>query len=151
MSEMSGILNMMLLIVWYVWWDTDGSGEICKVNVPDIKVIYPFYECIKCLFDEIDFGNATKYRAHTKLIEELHWSLNQKTLQMLKAIQVIHLVYKIKMIKLFSHKIYLYLTQPQRTPQNMLVQIDQLNLALFTNLQWPPPIHTINDLYIVWK
>ena len=54
----------------------DESGKACKVNVQDVKPLYPVNELINCLPDITAFGCATKYVAHPKLMKDFHWKLN---------------------------------------------------------------------------
>ena len=58
----------------------DASGKTCKVNVQDVKMIYPVDELIKYIPDDEAFGCAAKYHAHLKYVQDLHWSLNEKVL-----------------------------------------------------------------------
>ena len=43
---------------------TDESGNICKINIQDVKIKYPVNELIKCLPDDKAFGHAAKYCAY---------------------------------------------------------------------------------------
>ena len=58
----------------------DESGNTCKVNVQDVKIMYPVNELIKKLPDDETFGHAGKYHAHPKHIGYLHWSLNKNVI-----------------------------------------------------------------------
>ena len=58
----------------------DKSGKTLKINVPDVKIMYPVAELIKSLPDDNAFGCAAKYNAHQKHLEDLHWSLNSNVL-----------------------------------------------------------------------
>ena len=68
---------------WQLELVNKGS-KVSKVNVQGVKITYPIDELIRYLSDETAFGYATKYKAHLKLMEDLHWSLNLKALQILK-------------------------------------------------------------------
>ena len=61
-------------------------------------------------------------------MEDLHSSLNLKVLPDFKGNIVGSPSIQSKVIKLIRHQPCLYLAQPQRMLQNMLVQTDQLNL-----------------------
>ena len=50
------------------------SSKTHKVNVQDVKIMYPVDDLIKCLPVEIAFRPAAKYHAHPKHLEDMSWS-----------------------------------------------------------------------------
>ena len=58
----------------------DEGDKVCLVNVQHVRITYPFDELIRHSPDKTAFGHATKDRTHPKVMEDLHWSLNQKVL-----------------------------------------------------------------------
>ena len=58
----------------------DETDKTHKVNVQDVKFTYIVNGLIKYLPDDKAFGYKTKYCAHPKHLEDLHWSLNKNIL-----------------------------------------------------------------------
>ena len=50
-------------------WNEWMSGNTHKVNVQDVRIMYPVNKLIKCLPDDNFFGYAAKYHAHLYYIE----------------------------------------------------------------------------------
>ena len=50
----------------------DESYKTQKVNVQNVKIMYQVDKLIKCLPNEKAFGNAVKYNAHQRDIEDLY-------------------------------------------------------------------------------
>ena len=146
---MCGILSVMLLLCGFCDGMMGGvggwrCGEVCKVNVQDIKTTYPVDELIRYIPDETAFGCATNYQAHLKLMEDLHWSSNQKVLPDLKDDAVgSSQIQKIIKVRLNPHRKCLCITHLPIIPWNMLVQINQGMHLLCTNLQEIPLTHII--------
>ena len=76
---MYGIQNRMLVFMWYEFGRQleiiNESGKTPKINVQDLKIMYPVDELIKCLPNDKASGCTVNYCAHTKHIGALHWSL----------------------------------------------------------------------------
>ena len=57
---------------------------IQKVNVQDVKIIYPIEDLLKCLPDKNSFRPLLNILHTQKLVEDLHWFLNPNILPNIK-------------------------------------------------------------------
>ena len=98
----------------------DESSKTQKVNLQDVKIMYPLYEVIKCVPDAKAFGHAARYHVHTKLMSDLGWSLNPNVLPPLET--TIHdlLVQQLIMIE----SLIIYLIQLSKCEVQVLEKIN---------------------------